>query len=227
MTREHYQALLQGLDESIQEMGDMVARTVAASIEALAGRDANAAQQLIEADNDIDDKRYSIERDTLLLIATQQPLASDLRLVASILTIATELERIGDYCEGISSLALRLVAEPVELPLGDIQQMADVTERLLRAVLAAYRNRDLEAAGRVWAQDDDVDELYEQTFRKLLLQMTQDPSAVRRNTYLLWVAHNLERIADRVTNIAERIAFVVTGDVQTFRESILSRTVPG
>lgn len=108
-----------------------------------------------------------------------------------------------------------------------IQQMADVTERLLREVLAAYRNRDLEAAGRVWAQDDDVDELYEQTFRKLLLQMTHDPSAVRRNTYLLWVAHNLERIADRVTNIAERIAFVVTGDVQTFRDAILSRTVPG
>jgi phosphate transport system protein len=204
-----------------------VARTVVASVEALECRDAAAAQRLIEADDQIDEKRYHIERDTLLLIATQQPLAGDLRLVASILTIATELERIGDYCEGICRLTLRLAAEEVELQLSEMRQMAEVTERQLRDVLTAYKNRDLEAAGQVWARDDKVDELYEQTFRKLLAGMTNDPSAVRRNTYLLWVAHNLERIADRVTNIAERIAFVVTGDIQAFRESILSRTVPG
>lgn len=226
MTREHYDRLLQELDGAILQMGDLVADTIAACMSALEHRDVAHAQQLIEADTLIDDKRYDIENQALLLIATQQPLASDLRTVAAILTIATELERIGDYCEGIAKLTLRMAAEPVLGPLANIQSMAGITQRLLREALQAYRNRDIEAAAAVWLQDDEVDGLYERVFREMVGAMVADPNTVRRGTYLLWVAHNLERMADRVTNIAERVAFVVTGDVASFRDRLEAQTLP-
>lgn len=227
MTREHYDALLRQLDEEILQLGDLVSLTIVRSVDVLDRRDAAGAQQLIQDDNEIDRRRYAIERDALLLIATQQPLAGDLRTVAAILTIATELERMGDYCEGIAELTLRLAGEQVDLPLGDIRVMSGLTTRLLREVLQAYQKRDLAAAGEVWRADNEVDDLYERIYHDLLREMVRDRSAVRRNTYLMWIAHNLERIADRVTNIAERVAFVVNGDVETFRHEALAQTPPG
>jgi phosphate transport system protein len=227
MTRVHYERLLAGLDDKILELGELVAATIAACVDALTRRDVSAAQLLIEGDNEIDRKRYEIERDALLLIATQQPLAGDLRAVAAILTIATELERIGDYCEGIAKLTLRIAAEPISVPTDGISSMAELTQQLLREVLEAFHRRDVEAAGRVWTRDDEVDELYAQIFRKLLTEMVDDKSKVRQGTYLLWVAHNLERMADRVTNIAERVAFVVSGDVADFRNRVRAQTLPG
>lgn len=226
MTREHYQELLRLLDDDILKMGDLVRRTIGDAIDTLETRDAAGAQTLIERDTEVDKRRYAIERDALLLIATQQPLAGDLRSVAAILTIATELERIGDYCEGIAKLTLRMVGEPVDLPLTDIRTMADVTEQLLEDVLQAYRNRDLQAAGEVWLQDNRVDELYEEVFGHLLAEMATNRGAIRRNTFLLWIAHNLERMADRVTNIAERVAFVVNGDVAGFRNELRAASIP-
>lgn len=227
MTREHYLKLLQELDDQILGMGELVSSTIASSMDALEHRDVAHAQQLIEADNEIDEKRYDIENQALLLIATQQPLAGDLRVIAAILTIATELERIGDYCEGIAKLTLRMAAEPLFAPVSEIHSMAEITQTLLHMSLEAYRRRDLKAAAAVWMRDDEVDGLYEQVFRELLAEMVADPGTVRRGTYLLWIAHNLERMADRVTNIAERVAFVVTGDVATFRESLRAQTLPG
>lgn len=226
MTREHYDALLKKLDQEILRLGEDVARTIERSVDVLERRDAAGAQQLIRDDNEIDRQRYAIERDALLLIATQQPLAGDLRTVAAILTIATELERMGDYCEGIAELTLRLAAEDVDLPLGDIRLMAGLTRRLLHQVLEAYSGRDLAAAGDVWRADNEVDDLYERIYHDLLREMVRKPAVVRRDTYLMWIAHNLERIADRVTNIAERIAFVVNGDVETFRKEALAQTPP-
>lgn len=226
MTREHYIKQLQDLDTAILEMGDLVAETIGASVNALEQRDVVQAKRLVEADSRIDDRRYDIENRALLLIATQQPLASDLRIIAAILTIATELERIGDYCEGIAKLTLRMAVEPALGRLSDIRTMTGITQRLLRKVLQAYQQRDLIAAGEVWMQDDEVDALYEQVFRELIAEMADDPSTVRSGTYLLWIAHNIERMADRVTNIAERVAFVVTGDVTTFREGLEARTLP-
>ena len=226
MTREHYDNLLARLDGQVMEMGDLVACTITTCMDALERRDAALAQQIVEADDQIDNRRYEIERQVLLLIATQQPLAGDLRIIAAMLTIATELERIGDYCEGIAKLALRMAAESLSGSLFTIHGMAELTQRLLREVLVAYKDRDVDAAGRIWLQDDQVDDLYEQVFRKLLADMVADPSTVRLSTYLLWVAHNLERMADRVTNIAERVAFVVTGDVAAFRNGLEARTVP-
>jgi phosphate transport system protein len=226
MTREHYQELLRGLDNAILEMGSEVCRTIGEAIDTLERQDVAGAQALKGRDTEIDGKRYDIEQDALLLIATQQPLAGDLRTVAAILTIATELERIGDYCEGIAKLTLRMAGESVDLPLTDIRTMANITQHLLQEVLQAYQNRDLHAAGLVWLQDTRVDDLYEEVFRHLLAEMVTDRKAVRRNTFLIWIAHNLERMADRVTNIAERIAFVVNGDVAGFRNELRATSVP-
>ncbi|MBV9281603.1 MAG: phosphate signaling complex protein PhoU [Chloroflexi bacterium] len=226
MTREHYDQQLRELDAAILQMGDLVADTIVACVDALEQRDIVKAKRLIEADNHIDEERYDVESQALLLIATQQPMASDVRTVTAILTIATELERIGDYCEGIAKLTLRMAAEPELAPLSDIRAMAEITPRLLREALQAYRDRDIERAGRVWRQDDEVDELYERVFREILGDMVADPTTVRRGTYLLWVAHNLERMADRVTNIAERVAFVVTGDVAAFRGALQAQSLP-
>ncbi|HCG01201.1 MAG TPA: phosphate transport system regulatory protein PhoU [Chloroflexi bacterium] len=227
MTREHYDALLKELDGQLLEMGESVAQTIAQCVDTLESLDVDSAQQLIEADNQIDQKRYDIENQALVLIATQQPLAGDLRVVAAILTIATELERIGDYCEGIAELTLRMAAEPVAITGTDVRSMALITQTLLRQSLEAYRDRNVEMAGEVWTEDDNVDDLYEQVFRSMIAGMIADRSTIRSRTYLLWVAHNIERMADRVTNIAERVAFVVTGDVATFRDRLRSQTVPG
>jgi phosphate transport system protein len=227
MTREHYDAMLRRLDDQVLELGELVASTIESCVDALESADAAAAQRLIEADNCIDDKRYEIERAALLLIATQQPLASDLRNIAAILTIATELERIGDYCEGIANLSLRMSAETIDAPMADIRSMSSITERLLRRSLYAFQHRDIEIAGDVWRQDDKVDSLYGQVFQKLLAEMVQNRETVRGGTYLIWVAHNIERMADRVTNIAERVAFVVTGDVGAFRDRQRAQSFPG
>lgn len=226
MTREHYNRLLLDLDQQILEMGDLVVRTISQCIDALEALDVEAAQTLIANDTWVDDKRYDIENRALLLIATQQPLAGDLRTVAAILTIATELERIGDYCEGIAKLTLRMAAESEPAQLPDIRTMADITNQLLRQALAAFRDRDVETAGEVWGRDDEVDALYAQVFRKMLADMVMDKATIRQATYLLWVAHNVERMADRVTNLAERVAFVVTGDVGAFRDRIRAQTIP-
>jgi phosphate transport system protein len=227
MTREHYELLLRELDSQVLELGETVASTIAQSIDALENLDVDLAQQLIEADGQIDQRRYDIESQALLLIATQQPMAGDLRTVTAILTIATELERMGDYCEGIAKLTLRTASEPVAIPVTDVRAMALLTQRLLVTALEAYRDRDVNAAGVVWARDDEVDALYEQVFRSMIAGMIADRSTIRSRTYMMWVAHNIERMADRVTNIAERIAFVVTGDVAAFRDIQRSQTIPG
>ncbi len=226
MTRERYDSLLRELDEQLLTMGDTVASTISACIDSLANNDTAAAQRLIEADNDIDEQRYDIERAAVLLIATQQPLATDLRNIVAILTIATELERIGDYCEGIAKLSLRMAAETIEAPMTDIRTMAVLTERQLRRGMRAFKVRDIESAGIVWSDDDAVDDLYGDIFQKLLAEMVQNTETVRGGTYLIWVAHNIERMADRVTNIVERVAFIVTGDVTSFRGRLRARTLP-
>lgn len=227
MTREHYDLQLRHLDAQVLEMGQVVADTIAQCVDALEALDVDAAQHLIEFDSQIDQQRYEVENGALLLIATQQPLAGDLRTVAAILTIATELERIGDYCEGIAKLTLRMASEPIAVQMTDIRTMALLTQRLLRESLDAYKGRDVEMAGVVWSRDDEIDELYGQVFRSMIAGMIADQSTVRGRTYMLWIAHNIERMADRVTNIAERVAFVVSGDVATFRDRLRAQTIPG
>jgi phosphate transport system protein len=226
MTREHFVDQLHDLDRQVLAMGSTISSTIDSCIRALEYLDAGLAQELIEADKEIDQERHDIEGQALLLIATQQPMAGDLRSIVAILTIISELERMGDYCQGIAKLTLRMAAEPVQAPMSDIRSMTTITRELLSQALEAYARRDLDLAGDVWVRDDQVDELYEQVFRKLLLDMVTEKTNVRQGTYILWVAHNLERMADRVANIAERVAFVVTGEVAVFRERLRAQTVP-
>ena len=166
---------------------------------------------MVKEDDIIDQKRFDLEERCIELIATQQPLAGDLRILITVLHVAVELERMGDYAEGIAKISLMMGDEPPLKPLIDIPRMADLSAGMLRRSLDAFVNRDVVSAMAVCDDDDKVDDLYDQVYRELLTYMLEDSGAIRRATYLLWVAHNLERIADRTTNIAERVIFLVTG----------------
>jgi len=178
---------------------------------ALKCRDLQASQRIVEDDEEINRKRFAIEESALRLIATQQPMAGDLRTIVTILYLVVDLERMADHAEGIAKISLMIGDEPLLKPLVDIPRMSLRAREMLRAALDAYVARDAEAAQRIAAEDDEVDLLYDQVYRDLVALMVKDPSTIERATYLLWAAHNLERIADRVTNICERVVFAVTG----------------
>ncbi len=226
VTRERYLSLLERLDESVQELGELVERSIDTSVQALSAGDVAVAQRLVESDNEIDRRRHDIDEQAFLVIATQQPVARDLRLLTSAFTVSSELERIGDYCAGIAKLTLQMAAEPVGGNLEEIGHMATITGDLLHRALRAYRERDVDSAASVWTRDDEVDELYQVFFKHQIAEMVTDRTSIRRGTYLLWVAHDIERMADRVTNIAESVAFIATGDVPSFREEIHAALPP-
>ncbi len=200
-------------------LGGMVEKSIARGLDSLLRRDLEASEQVIREDDFIDNKRYQIEEQCIDLIATQQPMARDLRILIAMLHITVELERMGDYAEGIARINLLMGDEPLLKPLIDIPKMAEKATAMLRRSLEALTNRDTVAAVQVSKDDDDVDALYDQVYRELLLYMVQDPSSIQRATYLLWVAHDLERIADRATNIAERVVYMVTGKMEEINVS--------
>ena len=210
--RVHYDRQLARLGSELITLGGTVEHAVARAVEALRRRDVTAARAIVVADRAVDDRVYQLEEQTLRLIATQQPLATDLRTVAAILVILTELERIGDYAEGIARITLQVAEEAPVKPLIDIPRMAEIVVDMLHASLGAFLDRDLARCEAIWLRDDEVDALYDQVFRELLTHMLANPATVEPATRLIWAAHNLERIADRVTNICERTAFVITGD---------------
>lgn len=210
--RAHFDRQLQGLREGILVLGSMAEKAVSRSVEALRLRDVNLARSVIEDDRKIDDYSYDLEEQALLLTATQQPLATDLRTIAASNFIVAELERIGDYAEGIAKITLSVSQDSPVKPLIDIPLMSSIATSMLHRSLTAFIDGDLEACKAIWHQDDEVDTLYNQVYRELLTVMLKDPSTIEGATKLLWAAHNLERIADRVTNICERTAFVITGD---------------
>jgi phosphate transport system protein len=211
MPRDQFHQELQRLQEELLVMSSMVQRAIERSISSLKTRDTGLAQDVISDDRSINQQRFKIEEGCLLLIATQQPMASDLRVLAAVLNIITDLERMGDHAAGIGKITLLVANEPTLKPLIDIPRMADIACEMLRGSLVAFINRDVEQAQRVAVRDDEVDQLYDQVYRELLTFMMADPGTIDRATHLLWVAHNLERIADRVTNICERVLFLVTG----------------
>ena len=205
---------LREIQDDILAMGSMVSKAMLHSIEALKKRNMELAHEIITDDLKINNKRFEIEEKCIALIATQQPMASDLRTIVAILNIITEVERIGDYAAGIAKIVIIIGDEPPLKPLIDIPRMADQAVDMLRRSLDAFVSRDAEAAKKIIAEDDLVDNLYDQIFRELLTFMAEDPKTVTRATRLMWVAHNLERSADRVTNICERVVFVVTGKME-------------
>lgn len=226
MTRERYLNQLTALASDVERMGQKVITTINDSVEALESRDATAAKHIVEFDSEIDAARHEIGEKAFLVLGTQQPTAIDLRVVIASINIAGELERIGDYCTGIAKLTLTLVSEPPADPNLEIRTMASITTGLLNRAMRAFLDQDVETAAEVWRADDDVDELYHRFFSLQIEDMVEHRKRVRRGTYMLWVAHNIERMADRITNIAEEIAFVVTADVASWREQLEAESVP-
>ena len=216
MPRKAFDQELQGLEERLREMGRMVEEALVASVETLKRRDLEMARQIIDADHKVNDARFDIEHETLVVIARQQPMAVDLRTLAAVLEIATELERIGDYAKGIGKITIMMGTEPFVKPLIDIPRMAEKARDLLHRALQAFFERDVELARSIPREDDEMDALYNQVYQDLTAYILADPSLVNRASYLIWVAHNLERAADRVVNICERVIFTVTGEVVEF-----------
>lgn len=211
MAREQFTRELQAVQSSTLVMASMVEKAIQRSVNALKTRDTKLAQEVIDDDFKINQQRFGIEEQCLLIITTQQPVASDLRIIAAVLNIITDLERMGDHAEGIAKIAIMIGDEPPLKPLVDVPRMEELSRSMLRRSMDAFVARDAEAAKAIGAEDDVIDNLYEQVYRELLTFMMADPGTINRATHLLWVAHNLERIADRVTNICERVIFLVTG----------------
>jgi len=210
-TREAFDQELRQLSDDLLRMGTLVEDAVRRSIDALRARSVELAEQIIAADNTIDALRLDLEERCMLLMATQQPMAKDLRTIASIWAMAIDLERIGDHAEDIARIVRRTAAEPPLKPLLDIPQMSEIVREMLRDGLDAFVRRDAPAAERMAARDDDVDHLYSQVFRELLTHMIEDPHSIQRITYLLFAAQAVERMGDHVTNIAERVIYRATG----------------
>ena len=213
MVRADFDRHLRMLQSDLLILGSMVEKAIAKSLDALKRRDLEVSRQVIQEDDFIDQKRFQLEEQCVNIIATQQPMATDLRTIIAILHIAVELERMGDYAEGIAKISLMMGDEPPLKPLIDIPRMSEMATDMLRRSLDALVHRDTVAALGVCRDDDDVDALYDQVYRELIFFMIQDPKTIQRATYLLWVSHDLERVADRATNIAERVIFMVTGEM--------------
>jgi phosphate transport system protein len=211
--RANFDRELQRLQDEMLVLGSMVESYIGEAIDILRQRDMEGSRRLIAWDDQINQKRFTIESEVLTLIATQQPMASDLRILAAVLEIITDLERIGDYAKGIAKINLMIGEEPLIKQLIDIPLMADKARSMLRRSLDAFIQRDIEAARSIPAADDEVDDLYNQVFRDLLDLIIKDQRAIDQSTYLLWVAHNLERTADRAVNICERVVFTATGQL--------------
>lgn len=216
MARTLFNRELQRLQDEVLMLGSMVRQSLHDAVEALRTRDHAAARRIIAGDREINKRRFGIEESVLYLIATQQPAARDLRLLAAILEIATELERMGDYAKGISKINLYLENEPLLISLAEIPEMCEKTLVMLERALDAFVNQDLEAARTIPAADDEIDALYNRLNRTLIDQIVANPAVIDRANYLSWVAHNLERAADRVSNICERIIYTITGEFVEF-----------
>ncbi len=213
MGRQTLVSELARLQDEVLVLGSMVDKALVDALQALQARDEEGARRIVAGDLQINERRFAIEEDCLAVIATQQPAAGDLRTLAAVLEIVTELERIGDYAKGIARITILMSGEHMLKPLLDIPRMADMGRDMLRRALQAFVQRDVETARAIPLEDDLVDALYNQVYHELLTYILADPSTMPRATRLLWVAHNLERAADRVTNICERVVFTVTGEM--------------
>ena len=215
MVRADFDRNLKLLQEELLLLGGLVEKAIVDSIEALKTRDIELSHKIVSQDDIIDQKTNQIEEKAIDLIATQQPIAIDLRTLMSVIHISVELERMGDYAEGIGKIGIMMGNDPPVKPLVDIPKMATKSSDMLKRSLDALVKRDSALARQVCEDDDEVDNLYDLIYKDLIALMIDDPTTIQRATYLMWVAHDLERIADRATNIAERVIFLVTGQLAT------------
>ncbi len=219
MARVLYERELAEIEEDMLILASMVGRAIDRSIESLKNRDVSLAHQVILDDVEINRKRYDTEEKCLDLLATQQPLAGDLRSIVAVLHVIVDLERMGDHAEGIAKVAIMLADEPPLKPYIDIPRMSSIAAEMLDQSLIAFRTRDIVLARQVSARDDEVDALYDQVYKELIVYMINDPKTIERATHVTWIAHNLERIADRVTNICERVIYMVSGHMEELNVS--------
>ncbi|MCA9825257.1 MAG: phosphate signaling complex protein PhoU [Dehalococcoidia bacterium] len=219
MSRDLYEQELTELRDAVLAMGSMAEKAVLDAMESLRDGDEEWSRKIIEDDARINAKRFEIEDKALFVIASQQPVATDLRVLASILYIVTDLERIGDHAEGIAKINLMMGDEPLPRKLGYIPSMADRAIAMLRNSMRAFLTRDVDLARQICDADDEVDRLQDSVYAESFKTMIEDPKSVERQTYMLWASHNLERIADRCTNICERVIYTVTGRMQEINVS--------
>lgn len=213
-TRRVLDRELQQIQDDLLRMGSLIDSAIGQALKALSVRDLRVAREIVSEDSQVNALRFQIEEACLTIFATQQPTATDLRLVVATIILASELERMGDYAAGIARTVLRMGDEPLLKPLVDLPRMAEADREMLHDALDAYVARDATAARAVAARDDLVDNLYNQIFREILSYILEDPACTTRALFLLFSAHNLERIGDRVVNIAERVIFMNSGEMR-------------
>jgi phosphate transport system protein len=206
-----YDDELQYLNRALVEMGGATEAQIEAAVAAVVRRDAESAQAIIANDDKIDALYYEIDALAMRLLALRQPMAVDLRAILAALRISGDLERIGDYAANIAKRAIPLASAAPMRPMHTVPRMSRIASRMLKDVLDAYVERDVDKAVRVWAADEEVDEMYVSLFRELLVYMMEDPRHITPCTHLLFIAKNLERIGDHITNVAETIHYLVTG----------------
>ena len=219
MTRTHFEEELKSLRHLLLNMGSQVDQMVAQAVDALIDQDAALAEKVMASDDLVDDMDIQIESGCMRLIALQQPIAYDLRLIGTMLKVITDIERIGDHAVDIAKVARKLSRDSFYKPLVDLPRMAFRVRQMLRDALAAFVNHDLELVETVSASDDEVDDLFHQIRSELHIAMQSEPSLVVQASYLLFVAHYLERIADHSVNIAERVHYVETGSLDQLAKS--------
>lgn len=219
MTRDLFNAELRQLQDDVLALGSMAEKAILDSVEALRDGDAEWSRKLIRDDERINRKRFEIEERCIFVIASQQPMATDLRALVSVLYIITDIERMADHAEGIARINLLMGDEPLPRKISYIPAMADRAIAMLRNSLKAYIDHDVDAARQICDSDDEVDRLQDSVYEECIQGMLADPSTIQRNTYLLWAAHNLERIADRCTNVCERVVYTATGHMDELNVS--------
>lgn len=213
MARESFNRRVALLKDEVLILGSMVEEAIHKSVDALIRHDPVTARSVYQNDQAINEKRFAIENAVLIQIATQQPMARDLRSLAAILEIIGELERMGDYAKGISKVIMLLQDTWVAIPAAELSKMSQVGIAMLHQSLAAFADNDIETAELVARGDDEMDLLYRRVYQKIVNAMIADPSTIDQANHLLWVAHNLERLGDRVVNVCERTIFTCTGDL--------------
>lgn len=219
MSRQILEQKISDILDGVIILESMVEQAMLGAVKALVEKDIEASKRIYEADTAINEKRYQLESETISVIARHQPVAVDVRILTSVLEVITELERMGDYAKGIANINIMIGSEPFIKPLIDIPRMAELTAELLRRSIKAFVDQDEKAARAIPLEDDRVDEYYYAVYTELIEVMTGDARTVDQANNLLWVAHNIERTADRVTNICERTLFIITGDLADLDDS--------
>ena len=226
MTRQVFTQELQRLLDELLSMGSQVGSAIDLAVESLVNRDFEKSRLVIAEDWHINARYYDIEQGCVNLIATQAPMAVDLRMLTSMISISAELERIADYAKGIAKINLLIGEEPLMKRLVDIPEMAKNAQWMLHRSLVAFSRKDIDLARAIPPEDDIVDELYQQVYRELIAHMLENPHYINQANHLLWVAHNLERAADRCTNICQRVVYMVTGQIVNLEQSAEAANSP-